>query len=182
MKKLEDCTHENRNPYGDLDFFNFACKSIVKRDFFVKLTPPSLFWAKFWDFQKFRLKSPWGSGVQPAYYVRWATPKKSSKGHHTHTHKNLRFCPTPTHLEMGQFEIGLTRTLKILFFQNSRNMFIFSVWIFANKKIVKVSFKIQSDYDTKDSTMLTMNLPSGCKNFEQVTRKPKKKLNTKHSR
>ena len=36
LNKLETSPHENQNVYEDLDFFNFACKSIVKRDFFVK--------------------------------------------------------------------------------------------------------------------------------------------------
>ena len=31
-------------------FFNFACKSIVKMDFFVKVTPPSLFVSKILRF------------------------------------------------------------------------------------------------------------------------------------
>ena len=48
LNKLEGCTHEKKIPYGDLDFWNFVCKSI---GFSV-----SDFSAKFWCFQKFSLK------------------------------------------------------------------------------------------------------------------------------
>ena len=64
--KLVDCTHENKNPYGDLDFFNLRYKSIwiiygeflanfasiqtfFLRIYFVKL-PPITFLSKFVNF------------------------------------------------------------------------------------------------------------------------------------
>ena len=46
--KLEGCTHEKKIPYGDLDFWNFVPKSIG--------SSVGNFSAKFWCFQKFRLK------------------------------------------------------------------------------------------------------------------------------
>ena len=93
---MEDCTHEKKILYGDLDFLNFVYKRFginrrvpgsiftsfqtffYKGISFVKLTLPHFFeqnwqlqslwgygffefciqhfWAKFWSFQKFRLK------------------------------------------------------------------------------------------------------------------------------
>ena len=54
--------HLQGEAFFELFFFQFEQKfdifgNFVQSDFFWKIDPPSLFWAKIWAFQKFRLKS-----------------------------------------------------------------------------------------------------------------------------